>query len=334
MTHHHHHLAVEGQAVSAARVADLLAVPGQKVVVTTHRKPDGDAAGSMIAMARILRRMGHDVVMWHVEGPGLPDDLMWLLAPGEEVLCGVVPDHDERLVVSVDAATSHRITDDDPSSLGTPIINIDHHHDNPHWGHYNLVDGDASSTAEMVVRVADALGADIDEEIALPLYVGLVTDTGRFSYASTGAEAHTVAARLLGAGVDPAAVFRRIYEGIPLGDVRLLGRALAGARSEMNGRFIVAVITDDDVVAAGGDDSDGVAEALRAVEGAEASAVIRQAPDGWRVSARASGDGIDVSVIAAIEGGGGHRAAAGFSTTREPDEIITMMCHAIEAQDS
>ncbi len=320
--------------MSAARVADLLAVPGQKVVVTTHRKPDGDAAGSMIAMARILRRMGHDVVMWHVEGPGLPDDLMWLLAPGEEVLCGVVPDHDERLVVSVDAATSHRITDDDPSSLGTPIINIDHHHDNPHWGHYNLVDGDASSTAEMVVRVADALGADIDEEIALPLYVGLVTDTGRFSYASTGAEAHTVAARLLGAGVDPAAVFRRIYEGIPLGDVRLLGRALAGARSEMNGRFIVAVITDDDVVAAGGDDSDGVAEALRAVEGAEASAVIRQVPDGWRVSARASGDGIDVSVIAAIEGGGGHRAAAGFSTTREPDEIITMMCQAIEAQDS
>ncbi len=84
----------------------------------------------------------------------------------------------------------------------------------------------------------------------------------------------------------------------------------------------------------GGDDSDGVAEALRAVAGAEASAVIRQAPDGWRVSARASGDGIDVSVIAAIEGGGGHRAAAGFSTTRAPDEIITMMCQAIEAQDS
>ncbi len=334
MTHHHHHLAVAGEAVSAARVAELLAEPGQKVVVTTHRKPDGDAAGSMIAMARILRRMGHDVVMWHVEGPGLPDDLKWLLAPGEEVRSGVVPDHDERLVVSLDAATSHRVTDDDPSRLGTPIINIDHHHDNPHWGHYNLVDGDASSTAEMVVRVADALGVDIDEEIALPLYVGLVTDTGRFSYGSTGAEAHTVAARLLGAGVDPAAVFRRIYEGIPLGDVRLFGRALAGARSEMNGRFIVAVITDDDVVAAGGDDSDGVAEALRAVAGAEAAAVIRQAPDGWRVSARASGDGVDVSVIAAIEGGGGHRAAAGFSTTRAPDEIITMMCQAIEAQDS
>ena len=245
MSHHHHHTHVMGEEVDAARIAQLLAPPGRKVLVTTHRKPDGDAAGSMIGLTRILRELGHDVVMWQVEGPGLPEDLRWLLGPDEVVVGGPVTDHEERLVVSVDAATSHRMTDDDPSALGGPIINIDHHHDNPLWGHYNFVDGGASSSAEMVVRVADALGAEITREVALPLYVGLVTDTGRFSYGSTGAQAHVVAARLIDAGVDPAAVFRRVYEGVPFGDVRLVGRALAGARSELEGRLIIAVITDD-----------------------------------------------------------------------------------------
>jgi phosphoesterase RecJ-like protein len=333
VSHQHHDPHVAGEEVGADRVAQLLAPPGRKVLVTTHRKPDGDAAGSMIGLTRILRGLGHDVVMWHVEGPGLPDDLAWLLGPDEAVVGGPVADHEERLVVSVDAATSHRMTDDDPSALGGPIINIDHHHDNPMWGHYNFVDGGASSSAEMVVRVADALGAEITREVALPLYVGLVTDTGRFSYGSTGAQAHAVAARLIDAGVDPAAVFRRVYEGVPFGDVRLVGRALAGARSELEGRLIIAVITDDDVTEAGGQNSDGVVEALRAVAGAEVAAVIRQVHGAWRVSVRASGDTVDVSAIAALEGGGGHRAAAGFTSQRDPDAIIALIRDAVVAQD-
>ena len=333
MSHQHHDPHVAGEEVGADRVAQLLAPPGRKVLVTTHRKPDGDAAGSMIGLTRILRGLGHDVVMWPVEGPGLPEDLAWLLGPDEAVVGGPVADHEERLVVSVDAATSHRMTDDDPSALGGPIINIDHHHDNPMWGHYNFVDGGASSSAEMVVRVADALGAEITREVALPLYVGLVTDTGRFSYGSTGAQAHAVAARLIDAGVDPAAVFRRVYEGVPFGDVRLVGRALAGARSELEGRLIIAVITDDDVTEAGGQNSDGVVEALRAVGGAEVAAVIRQVHGAWRVSVRASGDTVDVSAIAALEGGGGHRAAAGFTSQRDPDAIIALIRDAVVAQD-
>ena len=333
MSHQHHDPHVAGEEVGADRVAQLLAPPGRKVLVTTHRKPDGDAAGSMIGLTRILRGLGHVVVMWHVEGPGLPDDLAWLLGPDEAVVGGPVADHEERLVVSVDAATSHRMTDDDLSALGGPIINIDHHHDNPMWGHYNFVDGGASSSAEMVVRVADALGAEITREVALPLYVGLVTDTGRFSYGSTGAQAHAVAGRLIDAGVDPAAVFRRVYEGVPFGDVRLVGRALAGARSELEGRLIIAVITDDDVTEAGGQNSDGVVEALRAVAGAEVAAVIRQVHGAWRVSVRASGDTVDVSAIAALEGGGGHRAAAGFTSQRDPDAIIALIRDAVVAQD-
>jgi phosphoesterase RecJ-like protein len=330
VTHHAHHDRPVGERVDVQRIATELSVPGRKFTVSTHRKPDGDAAGSMIGLARILRGMGHDVVMWHVEGPGLPVHLSWLLEPGETVLGGPIADHSERVLVSVDAATSHRLTDDDPCELGTPIINIDHHHDDPAWGDINLIDGAASSTAELVVRVAEAMGATIDARVALPLYVGIVTDTGRFSYSSTGPGTHRAAARLVDAGVDPGQVYRTLYEGTPLGDLRLAGGAVNGARPELDGRLVVAVITLDDVQQSGGVDSDGVVEVLRGARGAEVAAVIRQVAEGeWRVSTRASGDAFDVSAIAALEGGGGHRAAAGFTSHRAPDEIIALIRDAM-----
>ncbi len=332
MSHHHHHQPV-GERVDVARVASELSVPGRRFRVSTHRKPDGDAAGSMVGLTRILRALGHDAIMWHVEGPGLPDHLAWLLAPGEEVHGGSVTDHAGRVLVALDSATSHRMSDADPHDLGSPIINIDHHHENPAWGDVNLIDGAASSTAELVVRVADALGVPIDAEVAMPLYVGLVTDTGRFSYSSTGAAAHLAAARLVEAGVDPGAVYRRLYEGTPLGDLRLFGRAIGAARSELDGRLVVAVITRDDLAAAGGQDTDGVVEVLRGAAGAEVAAVIREVAEGeWRVSTRATGEVVDVSAIAALEGGGGHRAAAGFTSHRDPDGIIALIRDAMVSQ--
>lgn len=319
--------------VGAERIAAELAVPGRRFTVSTHRKPDGDAAGSMIALTRILRGLGHDVVMWHVEGPGLPEHLAWLLEPGEEVRGGTIPDHGERVLVALDAATSHRLTDDDPCLLGSLIINVDHHHDDPAWGDINLIDGGASSTAELVVRIADALGVGIDARVALPLYVGIVSDTGRFSYSSTGPGTHLAAARLVEAGVDPGQVYRRLYEGTPLGDLRLGGRAVAAARSHLDGRLVTTVITLDDARAAGGTDTDGVVEVLRSARGAEVAAVIRQVADGeWRVSTRASGEAFDVSAIAAVEGGGGHRAAAGFTSHRAPDDIVALIRDAMVDQ--
>lgn len=322
-----------GERVDAGRVAALLSVPPRGFTVTTHRRPDGDAAGSMIAAARLLGGLGHDVLMWHADGPGLPDGLSWLLGPGESVAAGPVADAADRVLVSLDAATSHRVSDHDPSALGWPVINIDHHHDDPAWGDVNLIDGRASSTAEIVLRVIDAMGVELHAGLALPLYVGIVTDTGRFSYGSTGPEAHRAAARLIEAGVDPGAVHRRVFEDTPLGDLRLAGRAIARARAELDGRLVVAVITRDDVARAGGEDSDGVAEALRAARGAQVSAVIREVADGeWRVSTRASGHHVDVSAIAAAEGGGGHRAAAGFTSRRDPDAIVALIRDAMVAQ--
>ena len=180
MSHHHHSRPV-GETVDTDRVAEALRGPGRRVTVTTHRKPDGDAAGSMIGLARILRALGHDVLMWHVEGPGLPDQLAWLLQPGEEVAGGPVADHAQRLLVSVDAATSHRVSDDDPTLLGSPILNIDHHHDNPLWGDLNLVDGGLDKWMRGFVRgrfylpcrFESNFGSDPD---ALPQYVSDMED--------------------------------------------------------------------------------------------------------------------------------------------------------------
>lgn len=322
-----------GPESTLADVVAVLAGPPRRITVATHRNPDGDAVGSMLGLARTLSHVGHDVTMWHTEGPGIPMEFAWLLAPHEQVVSGPMSDAAERVLVAVDTATAHRLTDHDPRRLGSPVLNIDHHHDNHRYGDLNLIDGDASSTAEMVLRIVDALGVPLDAAIALPLYVGVVTDTGRFSYGSTGAGAHTAAARLIEAGVDVGAVFRTVYEGLEIGRVRLMGRALAAVRSELGGRLIVSVVTDHDVQEAGSDDSDGIVEALRAIRGAHVAAVIRQAPGGWRVSMRASGEGVDVSEIARVGGGGGgHRAAAGFTAHGSPDEIITTIRDAVARQ--
>ncbi len=321
-----------GPESGLADVVAILSGPPRRITVSTHRNPDGDAIGSMIGLARTLRHVGHDVIMWHTEGPGLPDEFNWLLDPGEQILAGPIADASDRMLVAVDAATAHRLTDDDPRRVGSPVVNIDHHHDNSRYGDLNLIDGEASSTAEMVVRIVDGLGVPLDAGIGLPLYVGVLMDTGRFSYANTGAEAHLAAARLIDAGVDVGAVFRKVYEGWEIGRLRLMGRALAAVRSELGGRLMVSVVTDHDVQEAGSDDSDGIVEALRAVGGTDVAVVIREAHGGWRVSMRASSDRVDVSEIARREGGGGHRAAAGFTAHRSPEEIITIIHDAIVAQ--
>ena len=207
---------------------------------------DPEAAAAWGLSAGLAEPAGAARALAGIARAGVPFDLLGSLAERLTVLLPTVADPD-RVLVAVDSATSHRLTDGDPCDLGTPIVNIDPHHDNPAWGDLNLIDGGASSTAELVVRVADALDVDIDESVALPLYVGLVTDTGRFSYSSTGPEAHVAAARFVEAGVDPGAVYRHLYEGTPLGDLKLMGRAVASARPELGGRLVVTVIDERDV---------------------------------------------------------------------------------------
>jgi phosphoesterase RecJ-like protein len=316
-----------GRHATAAEVAEVLARPGERFVVTSHHNPDGDALGSMLGLARALRAAGQDVALAHADAPDLPDDIAFLLADGEEIAPDLPDDIGERVLVAVDCATERRMWAEPVHEGAREIVNIDHHQDNTMFGDLNLVDPMASSTAEVITGILATAGWPLTREIAEPLYVGLVTDTGRFGYTNTRPQAHRVAAAKIEAGADIASISRRLYEEQPLERLLLIGRALEHARTLAGGRMLASVLTRADFDAAGGNDTEGIVEIMRGVRGMKAAALVSEAgPDGaWRVSLRSVDPAVDVSAIARDEGGGGHRAAAGFSTRRPPDELLSWL---------
>ena len=224
----------------------------------------------------------------------------------------------ERIAVFLDCGNIDRMPVDFLQRGGQHIVNIDHHHDNTHFGTVNLVVADASCTAEILWELSHALGVEITPSMAEALYIALITDTGRFMYENTGARAHIMAAELIEAGVDVAAVYRHLYQDLPFPRLQLLARALAGVRRYDDARLTVAHLSRGDFGETGAieSDSEGVVDHLRAVEHTKVAVLVRELLDreGRKVSLRSTDGQVDVSVIARSLGGGGHRQAAGATT--------------------
>jgi len=220
------------------------------------------------------------------------------------------------------------------------ILNIDHHHDNTHFGTVNLVVPEASCTAEIVWDLMNELGVAATRTIADALYVGLITDTGRFMYENTGTRAHLMAADLIEAGVDVHAIYRHVYEGVPYGKLALLARGLTNVQRYDGGRLTITDLSVRDFSASDAEESysEGLIDYLRAVEGTRLAALVRDrlgSPSNGgsrKVSLRAGDDAIDVSAIARAQGGGGHRQAAGFSTELSYDELVSFLREQLAAQ--
>jgi phosphoesterase RecJ-like protein len=303
------------------------------LVVTSHRNPDGDALGSALGLGRALRAAGRDVEVWHPEAAELPQELRFLVQDGE-IRSAVPADAATRTLVALDSATADRVGAP-PHEIAARVVNIDHHHDNTRFGDLNMVDGGASSSAEMVVRVLDAAGLSLTPQIAEPLYVGLVTDTGRFSYSNTTPAAHAVAGRLIAAGIDLPEITRRLFGEQPMARLLLTGRALSSATPLAGGRLLIAFLDEGDFRAVGAapGDTEGIVEMLRSVEGVEVAALARGGgKDGIRVSLRAASERVDVSAIARSEDGGGHRAAAGFTSHRSREDLTAFLEAEVTAQ--
>src|SRR5213075_102315 len=205
--------------------------------------------------------------------------------------------------------------------------NIDHHHDNTRFGRTNLIVADASSTGEVLRDVFRELDVKLTPDIAEALYIALVTDTGRFQYTNTTPKALRLAAELVEAGADVHKIFQDVYESVQFAKLKLLARALERAEVYEGGRLVISYLLRGDFAEVGAAEpySEGIIDYLRAVEGAELAALIREPPrsDGpaRRISLRASTDELDVSAIARKSGGGGHRQAAGFSSEASIEEI-------------
>jgi phosphoesterase RecJ-like protein len=289
-----------------------------RFLVVTHENPDGDALGSMLGVARALQTLGKDVATYLSGDTPLPGEYGFLDL--SDLSREVPADLGDRVLVAVDCASERRIGPEATALDGARlVVDIDHHHDNTRFGAVNLIVPDASSTAEIVADVIERLGMDLTPEIAEPLYVGVVTDTGRFQYSNTTPKALRLAADLVEAGADVHGVFKHVYETVQFAKLKLLARALEHAEVYEGGRLVISDLSKQDFDDVGAEEpySEGIIDYLRAVEGAEMVALVREPPteDGptRRVSLRSSDDSIDVSAIAREAGGGGHRQAAGFS---------------------
>jgi phosphoesterase RecJ-like protein len=306
-------------------VADAIR-SNDRFLLVTHENPDGDALGSLLATKLALDSLGKDSVMYlHGDAP-LPKEYGFMELSG--ILREPPPDASERVLVALDCANETRMAPDTELLESAPLtLDIDHHHDNSRFGKVNLVVGDASSTGEVLRDVFAELGVELTPEIAEAIYIAVVTDTGRFQYTNTTPKALRLAAELVDAGADVHRVFQAVYESVELAKLKLLGRVLDRAQVYEGARLVVSYLLRSDFTELNVAEafSEGLIDYLRAVEGAEMAALIREPPrrEGppRRISLRASNDGLDVSAIARKSGGGGHRQAAGFSSDASVEEI-------------
>ena len=318
------------QVVEALRAND-------RFLLTTHEGPDGDALGSLLAMHEVLRALGKDSVMF-LAAKEFPLPVEYRFLPLEEVFHDPPADVSDRTIVFLDCGNIDRMPVDFLKRTSGDVLNIDHHHDNTRFGTINLVDVEASCTAEIVYDLIGLLGVPLTPEISGALYVGLVTDTGRFMYSNTDERSHRVAAALIDGGVDVHDIFRRLYEHVPLEKLKLIARAIDKVEIVCDGAVAATYISADDYSELGASEelTEGVIDYLRSIEGIRIAATVRDTSGDGRaarkVSLRSADGSVDVSEIAREQGGGGHTRAAGFSTDLTYPEVIDYVCDAVKSQ--
>jgi len=332
---------VTGSAVSLpddlwAAAGDLLGTAADATLVC-HVAPDGDALGSMLALARVLRRRGVDVTCtWGDERWSVPASYGWL--PGIDTVSrpADVASTTPSVLVVLDTGSLDRLGVLQPlADRAGDVVVIDHHAHNAGLGGLHLIDARAAATAVVVEELLRRMGEELDEETATCLYTGLVTDTGSFQHSVTTPAVHAVAGRLLAAGVRPDEVGRRLWGTRPFGFVQVLGAALSRATLEPDaagGRGLVWTWTTPDDLAAAGigiDEIEPIIELVRQAEEADVGAVFKGDVDGtFRVSTRSRG-ATDVGAACAALGGGGHRLAAGFTSHDDIDTTMTKLRAAL-----
>jgi phosphoesterase RecJ-like protein len=322
-------VSLNGDSPSRSLVLQALR-DGDRFVITTHEHPDGDALGSLAAMQLVLCAMGKDAVSY-LPPEELPPPYEYRFLTLPQLVTELPEDLADRTVVFLDCGNLDR-SPAEALKTAPRIVNLDHHHDNTRFGTVDHVVPEASCTAEIIWDLLPDLGVELTQPIAEALYVGLVTDTGKFMYENTGSRAHIMAADLIAAGIDVHAIYRRLYEGVPQGKLELLARGLNSLERYDGGMLTLSRLTREDYEVTGADESysEGLIDHLRALEGTAVAGLVRDllsdnATARRKVSLRAADDRIDVSSIARAQGGGGHRRAAGFSTDLEFPQLVAFL---------
>ncbi len=295
-----------------------LIVQSDKIILVTHIKPDGDALGSLLGLADVLRSMGKSVLCYLEEE--VPE--LYRFLPGAvliETSFSAVRNFLRRAgesvaVIALDCGDMNRLGRSGSSLRKIhPFAVIDHHKGNTGFGDVNWIEPHRSSTGEMIVALVDRLGVQLSPHAATCLYTALVTDTGSFRYASTSSHTYRVAASLVECGADPGKINEQLYDNYPLKRLLLMQQVLGTLRMFADDRIGVICVRRSMLEQTGASlsDTENFINLPRAVNTVQVAVFFKEGENVISVSLRSRGD-CDVSMVAARFGGGGHALASGF----------------------
>ena len=312
-----------------AEIAEVIRA-NQRFVVFSHIRPDGDALGCTLAMGLALRQLGKDVQMWNDDG--CIERFHFL--PGADLLRQPPTEPEEfDVVIMLDTAVKERGGRCVRAVKNAGLwINMDHHVSNPRYGDLNFIDSTSPATGQILFELFRAGEMPVTYEMADNLFVAISTDTGSFQYPNTTARTYEIGAELVRMGVKVGALSQRLYESHPRRRIELLKAMLNVMRFTSESRvasFALSLATAREV-SAKPDDTEGLIDHIRSIEGVVVAAFFEELEDGFvRVSLRSKDPRADVCAIASAFGGGGHTLAAGLRMRGTLAEVQEKILHAI-----
>ena len=291
---------------------------GQRFVIASHQRPDGDAIGSAMSMALALRGLGKEAT---VVTDAIPPVFLQPFPDVESIRITpeITDTFDAALIMECSELTRTGVKGLDLS----PVLNIDHHPGNKGYGAVNWVDESAAACGEMAYSLIEALGAPLTKDVATHVYLAVLTDTGSFHFSHLSPRTYEIAKRCVEAGADPQWIARTHYDSNSLARVRIFGAVMNGMVIVDEGRVALLSITREKMTDLGGtnDDLEGLINFPLTVKDIEAVAFFKEIGDGdWRVSMRSKGN-VDTGTIAREHGGGGHTNASGCAARGALDDV-------------
>ncbi len=307
----------------------LEAIPGNRIAVLGHVRPDGDCIGSQVGLARMFRAMGCDAVCYNQHAvprncePFVGDTPFLLAGEGVET---------DRVAVSVDCADRKRLGEALQAAFPKVYLNVDHHISNTHYAEHNIIDGHASATGEILAGILLDLKLPLDAVAAQAFYVGIATDTGQFRFGSTTRDTFEICCHLMEKGADPADAAMELYERESPQKLALLQRFLASFRYLCEGRVCLGIIDQDawDATGACKEDTEGLVDYARAIDGVDIGVLLEEHDGMLKGSFRAKQKVHRVDLLARQFNGGGHACAAGFNPECSLEELLPRLEAALE----
>lgn len=294
-----------------------------KILILTHRSPDGDTIGSGYALAMALRKLGKSVKVDCTDP--FPEKYSYFTDKLEKL------EFDEEFVVSVDIADTKLLGEKLSDYADKIDLCIDHHGSNTKYAKEYYVEASAAAAAQVIAKLIRLMNVEFDKDIANAIYTGITTDTGCFRYTNVTAETHRIAADMIDCGAESGMINRLMFETKSRSRLEIERRVMDSIQFYLDGRCAIAYATIDMMKESGAVDSDmeGVSSLPRQIEGVMAGITLREKNNGkFKVSVRTT-DELDASAICANFGGGGHKAAAGCMITGTLNEAIEQIIEVV-----